>query len=71
KELGLESTEKEKLFSVAKRACAPNGPIHNMPFPIDSGMVYKAILSTDKLGRKIKRKKSKSARKCEKLKYLQ
>jgi glycerol dehydrogenase len=36
---------------VAERATQPGETIHNMPFPVDAGMVFAAIDAADALGR--------------------
>ncbi|KTD85459.1 glycerol dehydrogenase [Paenibacillus etheri] len=50
KELGIISSEIDKLMVVAEASCSQDSPMKNMPFEVQSLDVLKAILATDKRG---------------------
>ncbi len=50
-ELGLKNATESELRKVAKASCKEGETIHNMPFPVDPGMVYSAIKAADSYGR--------------------
>lgn len=49
-DLGIAEISDERLMEAAKAACAEDGPIHNMPFPVTPEQVYTAIRTADKIG---------------------
>jgi glycerol dehydrogenase len=50
KELGITSSEIDKLMVVAEASCSQDSPMKNMPFEVQSVDVLEAILATDKRG---------------------
>lgn len=54
-ELGFSKTliKDEDLWIVAKKACAKNEPIHNMPFDVTPEMVFYAMKAANELGKKV------------------
>ncbi|MNZ89784.1 Glycerol dehydrogenase [compost metagenome] len=50
KELGILSSEIDKLMVVAEASCSQDSPMKNMPFEVQSVDVLEAILATDKRG---------------------
>jgi len=48
--LEITDPSEQKIMAVAERACAETDTMRNMPFPIDSRMVYAAIRTADALG---------------------
>lgn len=50
KELGITSSETDKLMVVAEASCSQDSPMKNMPFEVQAVDVLEAILATDKRG---------------------
>jgi glycerol dehydrogenase len=50
KELGIISSEIDKLMVVAEASCSQDSPMKNMPFEVQSVDVLEAILAADKRG---------------------
>ena len=50
KDMGVKEVSKEKLYEVAKAACAEGETIYNMPFNVTVEDVYAAILTANSLG---------------------
>lgn len=50
KELGITSSDMDKLMVVAEASCSQESPMKNMPFEVQSVDVLEAILATDKRG---------------------
>ncbi|MBQ8693542.1 MAG: glycerol dehydrogenase [Synergistaceae bacterium] len=51
KQLGINDPTPEKIFEVAKAACAENDTLHNMPFEVTPELVCNAIFAADGYGR--------------------
>lgn len=49
--VGIAKPSKDKLKSIAARACAPGETAHNEPFVVDQELLYDAIGTADALGR--------------------
>lgn len=49
-DMGVLHIDKDKLFNVAKAACAEGETIHNMPFKVTPELVLSAILTAHELG---------------------
>jgi len=49
-ELGIKEIKEEEIRKVAEIACADGDTLHNMPFPVDSQIVYDAIMAADAMG---------------------
>jgi len=49
-DMGVTSIDRNKLFNVAKAACAEGETIHNMPFKITPELVLSAMLTAHELG---------------------
>ena len=52
KQLGINDPTPEKIFAVAKAACAENDTLHNMPFEVTPELVCNAIFAADGYGRR-------------------
>ena len=50
KDLGIEGVSDEQLMEVAKRACAPDDTMGNMPFSVTPEDVFSAMKTADALG---------------------
>lgn len=50
KQIGVTEITPEKIRKVAEMSCAEGETIYNMPFPVDPGLVYNAILAADAIG---------------------
>lgn len=49
-DLGITEIKEEEIRKVAEIACAEGDTLHNMPFPVDSQIVYDAIMSANAMG---------------------
>lgn len=49
-DMGVTAEDRDKIFEVAKLACAPGETIHNMPFEVTPEKVFAAILAADNYG---------------------
>lgn len=54
KDMGVKEVSNEKLYEVAKAACADGETIYNMPFNVTVEDVYAAILTANSLGENFK-----------------
>mgnify|MGYP002515903820 CR=1 FL=1 len=50
-DLGYEKVDLQEVRNAAEKACVPTSTIHNMPFEVDSDMVYHALIAADAYGR--------------------
>ncbi len=50
-QIGVVDASEEHLMAAAMFAARPDSIMHNMPFPVDPGMVYRAIVGADAIGR--------------------
>lgn len=50
KDLGVDSSETDRIMMFAKASCVEGETIHNMPFKVKAEDVYSAILVADELG---------------------
>jgi glycerol dehydrogenase len=51
-DMGVKKIDEALLMEVAKASCAPGETIHNMPFQVTPEMVFAAILTANKIGKK-------------------
>lgn len=49
-QLGIKDIDHHRIMKVAMAACAENGTMHNMPFPVNPDMVASAIIAADGYG---------------------
>lgn len=57
-DVGLSESPKDYIMKAVTAACKEGTHMHNLPFPVDAEMVYGALMLTDALGQKFKRKGS-------------
>lgn len=50
-DLGYPEADPATVRNAAEKACVPTSTIHNMPFPVNSEMVYHALMAADAYGR--------------------
>jgi glycerol dehydrogenase len=57
-EIGLDDPTRDQLDVVAEAACADEETIHNEPFAVEPAMVRDAILTADRLGERVRARRS-------------